>query len=78
MHSLYFLSQVDNVMEGVEKFDIKWLENTMKIPYTAFLKVNNIIEADKLILRIVGKPKNIHQRVCSIQNEKKNKFNELF
>jgi hypothetical protein len=78
MHTLYFLSQVDNVMEGVEKFDINWLENTMKIPYTAFLKVNNIIEADKLILRIVGKPKNIHQRVCSIQNEKKNKFNELF
>jgi hypothetical protein len=78
MMALYFLVQVDNMLEGVELKDLNWLEHNDKIPYHSLLKVDSVDEMDKLVTKMIKKPKDIHPRVCSTTHEKMQKFKNLF
>jgi hypothetical protein len=78
MLALYFLLQIDNVMEGVEEKDLLWMEQMDRIPYQSLLKAKNVAELDKIVNTIIKKPKDLHPRVCGASYSKMNKFKELF
>ena len=70
---LFFLAQVDNLMEASENLDYKDLNI---LPEMIF-ETDDIYEMDKLYNRILGKPNGLHQRI-NFNNKKADRFNDLF